>query len=161
MTVDEKTRDVVSPSQTSSSIRIDESKALELTYNFALTYSSTFNMVGAAIVFGLFSMLILLDLVPPMSPAWVVLSLAYFITVLTVLYFYLRAITYNMMAIEVARRLGFLSLAEKIYRETPETQGLVQRTMARTLIPYGPYTKAYFIIGPLVLIVLWFVVAVL
>ena len=140
---------------------VDEAKALELTYTFALTYSSTFNVVGAAIVFGIFSLLIILDATPFMSPTWGVLSVAYFITVLTVLYFYLRAIMYNFVAVEVARRLGFLELAEKVYAETPEAKGLLQRKMAGSFIPYGPYTRAYFILGPLVLVVLWIVVAVL
>ena len=45
----------------SSPFAIDEAKAMELTYSFALTYSSTFKTVGAAVVFGLFGLLILLD----------------------------------------------------------------------------------------------------
>ena len=40
----------------------DGSKAVELVYALALSYSTSFNTVGGAVVFGLFSFLLLLDL---------------------------------------------------------------------------------------------------
>ena len=133
----------------SSPFAIDEAKAMELTYSFALTYSSTFNTVGAAVVFGLFGLLILLDPARILSPTWLALSIAYFLTVLTVLYFYLRAIRYSLMALEIAKRLGIMNLAEKAYGETPGANSLLQRIMVGKLMPYGPFTRIYFIAGPL------------
>src|SRR5690349_21188056 len=90
--------------------KLDEPKALELVYTLALSYSTSFNTVGAAVVFGLFSLLLLLSSAALFSPLWGLLSLAYCLTVLTGVYFYLRAIRYSMMATEAARRLGILEL---------------------------------------------------
>jgi len=135
--------------------KLDEPKALELAYNFALTYSSTFNTVGAAVIFGVFGILIVIDTSEKFTATWTVLSMAYFLTVITVLYFYLRAIRYSLMAIEVAKRLGILTLAERIYAETPQANSLLPRLMAGKLQPYGPFTRIYFIIGPLLLLIIW------
>src|SRR5713101_8363969 len=99
--------------------RTDKLKALELVYSFALTYSSSFNTVGAAVIFGLFSLLLLISASAFLSAGWLILSAAYFLTVLTGVYFYLRAVRYNMMANEAAKRLGIISLAEDVYRQTP------------------------------------------
>ncbi len=145
----------------SSSPLLHEAKALELAFNFALSYSSTFNTVGAALVFGLFGLLILLDNAKILSPTWLALSTAYFLTILTVLYFYLRAIRYSLMAVEITKRLGIINLAETIYGETPGANSFLQKTMVGKLAPYGPFTRIYFVAGPLVLMFLWLVVAVL
>ncbi len=108
------------PTKNESGPRPDELKALELVYALALSYSTSFNTVGAAVVFGLFSLLLLLNSASRFSPLWTLLSIAYCLTVLTGLYFYLRAIRYSMMATEVARRLGILGLSESIYANPPQ-----------------------------------------
>ncbi|MBO0888953.1 hypothetical protein J2P12_07625, partial [Candidatus Bathyarchaeota archaeon] len=131
----------------SSIHRPDEFKALELVYALALSYSTSFNTVGAAVVFGLFSLLLLLNSAALLSPLWVLLSLAYCLTVLTGLYFYLRAIRYSMMATEVARRLGILTLSESIYDSSAESSFL-HRMMIGKFAPYGKFTSLYVIIGP-------------
>ncbi len=136
-------------------------KALELAFNFGLTYSTTFNMGGVAIVFGLFSMLILLETVQILSSAWIVLSVAYFLTVLTVVYFFLRAVRYSLMSVEAARCLDVLRLAEEIYEKGVGENTLLHRTMAGKFLPYGVFTKPYFIAGPAVLIAPWAVIALL
>src|SRR6058998_2947913 len=59
----------------------DKLKALELVYSFALTYSSSFNTVGAAVIFGLFSLLLLVSASSFLSAAWLLLSAAYLLTV--------------------------------------------------------------------------------
>ncbi|HYY90515.1 MAG TPA: hypothetical protein VE955_00840 [Candidatus Dormibacteraeota bacterium] len=138
--------------------RPDEFKALELVYALALSYSTSFNTVGAAVVFGLFSLLLLLDSAGLFSPLWVLLSIAYCLTVLTGLYFYLRAIRYSMMATEVARRLGILSLSESIYDQSASSSFL-HRLMIGKFAPYGKFTSLYVVIGPLVLFLLWIFVA--
>ena len=136
-------------------------KALELVYSFALTYSSSFNTVGAAVVFGLFSLLLLVSASSFLSAAWLLLSAAYLLTVLTGVYFYLRAVRYTMMATEAARRLGIIRLAEDVYRETPGARSFLVKIMAGRFESYGAFTTAYFFFGPLLLGALWFVVAVL
>jgi hypothetical protein len=141
--------------------RTDKVKALELVYSFALTYSSSFNTVGAAVIFGLFSLLLLIGSSSFLSAAWIILSAAYFLTVLTGVYFYLRAVRYNMMANEAAKRLGIISLAEDVYKETPGADSFLVRRMAGKFEAYGVFTTAYFFFGPLLLGALWFVVAVL
>jgi hypothetical protein len=141
--------------------RTDKLKALELVYGFALTYSSTFNTVGAAVIFGLFSLLLLIDASRFLSAAWFVLSAAYFLTVLTGVYFYLRAVRYNMMANEAAKRLGIIGLADEVYKETPGADSFLVRRMAGRFEAYGVFTTAYFFFGPLLLAALWFVVAAL
>src|SRR5262245_10296157 len=139
----------------------DKVKALELVYSFALTYSSSFNAVGAAVIFGLFSLLLLVSASSYLSAAWILLSSAYLLTVLTGVYFYLRAVRYTMMATEAARRLGIIGLAEDVYKETPGANGFLVRIMARRFESYGAFTTAYFFFGPLLLAALWFVIAVL
>ncbi|HEY5620294.1 MAG TPA: hypothetical protein VIK88_01400 [Candidatus Bathyarchaeia archaeon] len=52
-------------------------------------------------------------------------------------------------------------MMERVYRETPGADSFLQRTMVGKFIPYGPFTKVYFIVGPLVLILLWVVTAIL
>jgi uncharacterized membrane protein len=137
-----------------------DSKALELVYAFALSYSTSFNTVGAAVVFGLFSLLLLLDSASRFSPLWTLLTVAYFLTVLTGLYFYfyLRAIRYSMMATEVARRLGILELSESIYHDAPGNS-LMHKIMVGKFVPYGKFTSLYVLAGPLVLLLLWVFVA--
>ncbi|SRR6266567_1840091 len=98
----------------------DKLKALELVYSFALTYSSSFNTVGAAVIFGLFSLLLLVSASSFLSAAWFLLSAACLLTVLTGVYFYLRAVRYTMMASEAAKRLGIIGLAEDVYRRPLE-----------------------------------------
>ncbi len=139
----------------------DKVKALELVYSFALTYSSSFNTVGAAVVFGLFSLLLLVSTSSFLSAAWLLLSAAYLLTVLTGVYFYLRAVRYTMMANEAAKRLGIIGLAEDVYKETPGASSFLVKTMAGRFEAYGVFTTAYFFFGPLLLGALWFVVAVL
>jgi len=139
----------------------DKLKALELVYSFALTYSSSFNTVGAAVIFGLFSLLLLVSASSFLSAAWLLLSAAYLLTVLTGVYFYLRAVRYTMMASEAAKRLGIISLAEDVYKETPGASSFLVRTMAGRFEAYGVFTTAYFFVGPLLLAALWIVVAVL
>ena len=141
--------------------RKDELKALELVYSFALTYSSSFNTVGAAVVFGLFSLLLLVSTASFLSAAWVLLSAAYLLTVLTGVYFYLRAVRYTMMASEAAKRLGIIRLAEDVYNQTPGANSFLVRLMAGRFEAWGIFTTAYFFFGPLLLGALWFVVAVL
>ncbi len=141
--------------------RTDKLKALELVYSFALTYSSSFNTVGAAVIFGLFSLLLLISASAFLSAGWLILSAAYFLTVLTGVYFYLRAVRYNMMANEAAKRLGIISLAEDVYRQTPGANSFLVRRMAGRFEAYGVFTTAYFFFGPLLLAALWFVVAAL
>ncbi len=138
----------------------DKLKALELVYSFALTYSSSFNTVGAAVIFGLFSLLLVSASSFP-SAAWLLLNPAYLLTVLTGVYFYLRAVRYTMMASEAAKRLGIKSLAEDVYKETPGASSFLVRTMAGRFEAYGVFTTAYFFVGPLLLAALWLVVAVL
>ena len=94
-----------------------------------------------------------------MSPTWVVLSLAYFLTVLTILYLFLGAIRYSLMGLEAARRLGILKLVEEVCNAGPEANSFLHRVMAGKFIPYGSFTRLYFVAGPIVLIVLWAVVA--
>ena len=137
---------------------LDSSKALELVYSLALSYSTSFNTVGAAVVFGLFSLLLLLSTAQLLSPLWIMLSLAYILTVLTGLYFYLRAIRYSMMATEAARRLGILGLSELIYKQSAGNSPL-HRIMTSEFAPYGKFTSLYVIVGPLVLFLLWIFVA--
>ncbi len=139
----------------------DKLKALELVYSFALTYSSSFNTVGAAVIFGLFSLLLLVSTSAFLSAAWLLLSTAYLLTVLTGVYFYLRAVRYTMMASEAAKRLGIIGLAEDVYKETPGASGFLVKTMAGRFEAYGVFTTAYFFFGPMLLGALWFVVAVL
>ncbi len=134
---------------------------MELAFNFGLTYSTTFNMGGVAVVFGLFSMLILLETARIMSAAWIVLSIAYFLTILTVVYFFLRAVRYSLMSIEAARRLGVLRVAEDIYEKGVGENTFLHRAMAGKFLPYGVFTKLYFIAGPVVLGALWAVIALL
>jgi hypothetical protein len=138
--------------------RPEDPKALELVYALALSYSTSFNTVGAAVVFGLFSLLLLLGSSRPFSPLWGLLSMAYILTVLTGVYFYLRAIRYSMMATEAARRLGILGLTESIYNEAAST-GLLHRVMTGKLAPYGKFTSLYVIVGPFVLFLIWVFVA--
>ncbi len=139
----------------------DKVKALELVYSFALTYSSSFNTVGAAVIFGLFSLLLLVSTSTFLSAAWLMLSAAYLLTVLTGVYFYLRAVRYTMMASEAAKRLGIITLAEDVYMETPGASSFLVKLMAGRFESYGVFTTAYFFFGPLLLGALWFVVAVL
>ena len=141
--------------------RTDKLKALELVYSFALTYSSSFNTVGAAVIFGLFSLLLLISASSFFSAGWIILSMAYFLTVLTGVYFYLRAVRYTMMESEAARRLGIISLAGEVYNQTPGATSLLVRRMAGRFEAYGKFTTAYFFFGPLLLAALWFVVAAL
>ncbi len=139
----------------------DKLKALELVYSFALTYSSSFNTVGAAVIFGLFSLLLLVSASSFLSAAWFLLSGAYLLTVLTGVYFYLRAVRYTMMASEAAKRLGIIGLAGDVYKETPGASSFLVRTMAGRFEAYGVFTTAYFFVGPMLLAALWIVVAVL
>ncbi|MEK6920093.1 MAG: hypothetical protein AABX62_03500 [Thermoproteota archaeon] len=37
---------------------------------------------------------------------------------------------------------------ERVYRETPEADSFLQRIIVGKFIPYGPFTKVYFIVGP-------------
>ena len=133
-------------------------KAVELVYALALSYSTSFNTVGAAVVFGLFSLLLLLNSAVFLSPLWFLLSLAYCLTVLTGVYFYLRAIRYSMMATEAARRLGILELTETIYRESAGNT-FIHKIMTGKFAPYGKFTSMYVIAGPVVLFLLWVFVA--
>ncbi len=66
-----------------------------------------------------------------------------------------------MMANEAAKRLGIISLAEDVYKETPGADSFLVRRMAGRFEAYGVFTTAYFFFGPLLLGALWFVVAVL
>lgn len=159
MTAENEAQDSEGPSLDLA--RTDKPKALELVYSFALTYSSSFNTVGAAVIFGLFSLLLLVSASSFLSAAWILLSAAYFLTVLTGVYFYLRAVRYNMMANEAAKRLGIIGLAEDVYRETPGSNSFLVKRMAGRFEAYGVFTSAYFFFGPLLLFALWFVVAVL
>ena len=127
-------------------------------YALALSYSTSFNTVGAAVVFGLFSLLLLLNSDVFLSPLWFLLSLAYCLTVITGVYFYLRAIRYSMMATEAARRLGILELTETIYRESAGNT-LIHKLMTGKFAPYGKFTSLYVIAGPVVLFLLWIFVA--
>jgi len=138
--------------------KIDETKAVELVYALALSYSTSFNTVGAAVVFGLFSLLLLLNSSGFLSPLWFLLSLAYCLTVLTGVYFYLRAIRYSMMATEAARRLGILDLTESIYRESAGNT-FIHKIMTGKFAPYGKFTSLYVMVGPVVLFLLWVFVA--
>jgi hypothetical protein len=138
--------------------RAEDPKALELVYTLALSYSTSFNTVGAAVVFGLFSLLLLLGSSRAFSPLWALLSMAYILTVLTGVYFYLRAIRYSMMATEAARRLGILRLTESIYNDSAPT-GLIHRIMTGKFAPYGRFTSLYVVVGPLVLFLIWVFVA--
>lgn len=133
-------------------------KPVELVYALALSYSTSFNTVGAAVVFGLFSLLLLLNSAVFLSPLWFLLSLAYCLTVITGVYFYLRAIRYSMMATEAARRLGILELTESIYRESAGNT-LIHKLMTGKFAPYGKFTSMYVIAGPVVLFLLWIFVA--
>ncbi|HEX4921684.1 MAG TPA: hypothetical protein VFV92_13220 [Candidatus Bathyarchaeia archaeon] len=137
---------------------IDGSKAVELVYALALSYSTSFNTVGAAVVFGLFSLLLLLSSAVFLSPLWFLLSLAYCLTVLTGVYFYLRAMRYSMMATEAARRLGILELTESIYRESVANT-FIHKIMTGKFAPYGKFTSLYVVAGPIVLFLLWVFVA--
>jgi len=139
--------------------RSTESKALELVYTSALTHSTTFKTVGAAVIFGLFSLLLLINPSTLFSLEWALLSLAYFLTVLTGVYFYLRAVRYSMMATEAARRLGILGIAETVYSEAAGPGNFLHKVMVGKFQPYGTFTKIYFIVGPMVLFLLWAVVA--
>ena len=141
-----------------SSYKLDEPKAVELVYALALSYSTSFNTVGAAVVFGLFSLLLLLGTASLFSPLWILLSLAYCLTVLTGVYFYLRAIRYSMMATEAARRLGILELTESIYRQSAGNT-FIHKIMTGKFAPYGKFTSLYVIAGPVVLFLLWVFVA--
>jgi hypothetical protein len=138
--------------------RPEDLKVLELVYSLALSYSTSFNTVGAAVVFGLFSLLLLLGSSRPFTPLWALLSIAHILTVLTGIYFYLRAIRYSMMATEAARRMGILELTESIYDESATT-GLLHRIMTRKFAPYGKFTSLYVLVGPLVLFLIWVFVA--
>ena len=146
------------PVRKESDGRPEDPKALELVYALALSYSTSFNTVGAAVVFGLFSLLLLLGSSRPFSPLWGLLSMAYILTVLTGVYFYLRAIRYSMMATEAARRLGILGLTESIYNEST-SNGLLHRVMTGKFAPYGKFTSLYVILGPFVLFLIWVFVA--
>lgn len=139
--------------------KMTESQALELVYTSALTYSTTFNTVGAAVVFGLFSLLLLINSSTVFSLEWALLSLAYFLTVLTGVYFYLRAVRYSMMATEAARRLGILGIAETVYSEGAGAGNFLHKVMVGKFQPYGTFTRLYFIVGPMILFFLWAVVA--
>ncbi len=81
-------------------------------------------------------------------------------TILTVMYFYLRAVRYSMMALEVVKRLGILSVVERIYGETPGANSIIQKLMVAKFLPYGTFTRLYFIFGPLVLFLLWVFLAI-
>lgn len=138
--------------------KIDSSKAVELVYALALSYSTSFNTVGAAVVFGLFSLLLLLNSAGLFSPLWFLLSLAYCLTVLTGVYFYLRAIRYSMMVTEAARRLGILDLTESIYQESAGS-AFIHKIMTGKFAPYGKFTSLYVMVGPSVLFLLWVFIA--
>ena len=138
--------------------KVDETKAMELVYSLALSYSTSFNTVGAAVVFGLFSLLLLLNSAALFSPLWGLLSLAYCLTVLTGVYFYLRAIRYSMMATEASRRLGILELTESIYLQSAGNT-FIHKIMTGKFAPYGKFTSLYVIAGPIVLFLLWVFVA--
>jgi len=92
-------------------------KAHEIVHNFALSYTSAFNTLFIAIVFGIFSILMILNVEERFSVPWFIMSGAYLIFGLSGGYFFVRAMIYAKMAEITARRMGILAMVEGAYDE--------------------------------------------
>ncbi len=108
-------------------------------------YSTAFNMGGVAVVLWPVFDMILLETASIMSAARIVLSIAYFLTILTVVYFFLRAVGYSLMSLQVERRLGISRVAEDVCEKGVGKSTFLQRAMGEGSCPYGVFTKLHFI----------------
>ena len=96
---------------------LKQAKAHEIVHNFALSYTASFNTLFIAIVFGIFSILMILNVEERFSVPWFIMSAAYLLFGLSGGYFFVRAMIYAKMAEITARRMGIIGMLEGAYDE--------------------------------------------
>ena len=140
-------------------------------HQFALTYSSSFNSLVVAALFGIFSILVLINSnsVKLYSLPWISLSVGYFVIALSVIYLSTRARIYTQMGYVVGNRLqkGYgirvQNTLQDIYKEAATgSDSMWLMRVSYKLIP-NLYTNRPYrdIIGLFFFVVLWVTVALL